>query len=235
MKSSEPAADAWRCRLHPEAGPAPCTRCGTFLCLTCRPAGQCAECEARAPEPVIPLEDASLPLGRRVVHSLRDLILHPLAFFERAARGERLDTPLAVLTVIGSLQACFIVVREWPAELSRESLRGLALVAVLSFATPFLRTGLMAAWFHPLELFFKPGRWFRRTFRAVASSAVFSVLFFVPTYGPGLSALVQFVYSVLGVRSVHRSSRWVWSVVLVVMLLFCFVGFYKVFQATGSR
>lgn len=122
--------------------------------MTCRPAGQCAECEARAPEPVIPLEDASLPLGRRVVHSLRDLILHPLAFFERAARGERLDTPLAVLTVIGSLQACFIVVREWPAELSRESLRGLALVAVLSFATPFLRAGLMAAWFHPLELFF---------------------------------------------------------------------------------
>lgn len=61
------------------------------------------------------------------------------------------------------------------------------------------------------------------------------MLFFIPAYGPGLSALVQFVYSVLGVRSVHRSSRWVWSVVLVVMLLFCFVGFYKVFQATGSR
>lgn len=194
------------------------------------------DCEARAPEPVIPLEDASLPLGRRVVHSLRDLLLHPQAFFERAARGERLDTPLAVLTVIGSLHAVVVVAREWTAEVSPEMLGGVALIAALSFVAPFVRTAALAVLFHPLELLFKPGRSFRRTFRAVAWSAVFSVLFFLPGYGPGLSALVQFGYAVLGVRALQRTGRWVWGVLAAAALLCCFVGFYKIFQTTpGPR
>jgi hypothetical protein len=174
-------------------------------------------------------------MARRLADSLRALILHPLEFFERAARGERLDTPLAVLTAIGSLQAVLIVMREWPTEPSGRPLRLLAIVAVISFVTPFVRTTAMAVWFHPLELFFNPGRWFRRTFRAVAWSAVFSVLYFIPVAGPALSVISQFVYTVLGVRSLQETSRWAWSIVLMVFVLFCFVGLYAAFQTTGTR
>lgn len=232
---STDARDAWRCSLHADATPTPCARCGTFFCAECRAGGRCAACEARALEPGLPLEDESIQLAQRVGLSLRALILHPRAFFESAARGDRLDTPLAVLTAIGAVQAVFIVVREWPADVSPDTLRGLAIVSVLSFMTPFVRTAAMAALFHPLNLLFKPGRWFRLTFRAVTWSAVFSVLFFIPVYGPALSVLVQFVYTVIGVRSLHRSAHWIWGVLVAVALLFCFVVFYKIFQTAGAR
>ncbi len=227
-------SEAWRCGVHAMGSPSPCSRCGTFLCQSCRPGGRCEACDAREGASVLALEDESLPMWRRGGQSLLDLLLHPLVFFERAARSDRLDTPLALLTVVGALQASVVVAQRWLLfgwETTPE-VPGILSLAVANLASPFVRTAFLAAFFHPLELVLKPGRHFRRTYRAVSWSVVFSLLIFIPTLGPGLSAITQLVFAVLGVRAAHPTARWALRVLGVVALLFCFVGFYRIFQTT---
>jgi hypothetical protein len=157
-----------------------------------------------------------------------DMVISPRPFFERAARGDRLDTPFAILAFVGAVQAFFGAVRSWDSS----PLEQVGAVMVASFIMPFLRTALLAALLHPFDLLLKPGRHFRRTYRAASWSAIFTLLSVVPMVGPALSAISQLVYGVLGIRALHPTARWVAVVLGFLALTFCFVGFYKVFQTT---
>lgn len=133
-------------------------------------------------------------MAQRLGRALLDLLLHPLTFFEQAARSDRLDTPLAVLAFVSAVQVLVIVATGWPGTETTDRLAHLAGVlgaAALAFASPFVRAAVLAAFFHPFELLTRPGRHFRRTYRAVSWGVVFSLLGYIPTAGAEREEVVR--------------------------------------------